>query len=121
MVTGENNHVWVQKELPGKGQSFISGPRFTSLKQKTRKMILIKLKLVCKLFLFSFYIVYGLHGLFPFMLLLAGELSKATESFRQEMGVHFYASRSTSEVGFYSNTHTHTFTSTSLYLAEHYS
>lgn len=38
-----------------------------------------------------------------FFLLLAGELSKATESFRQEMGVHFYASRSTSEVGFYKN------------------
>ncbi len=31
---------------------------------------------------------------------VAGELSKATESFRQEMGVHFYASRSTSKVGF---------------------
>ena len=38
-----------------------------------------------------------------FFVSLAGELSKATESFRQEMGVHFYASRSTSEVGFYKN------------------
>lgn len=35
-----------------------------------------------------------------FVVLLAGELSKATESFRQEMGVHFYASRSTSKVSF---------------------
>lgn len=31
--------------------------------------------------------------------LLAGELSKATARFRQEMGVYFYASRSTSKVG----------------------
>lgn len=38
-----------------------------------------------------------------FFLLFAGELSTATESVRQEMGVHFYASRSTSEVGFYMN------------------
>lgn len=38
-----------------------------------------------------------------FFVLLTGELSKATESFRQEMGVHFYASRSTSKVGFYKN------------------
>ena len=38
---------------------------------------------------------------FLFFVLLAGEFSEATESFRQEVGVHFYASRSTSEVSFY--------------------
>lgn len=38
---------------------------------------------------------------FLFFVLLAGEFSEATESFRQEVGVHFYASRSTSKVSFY--------------------
>lgn len=46
---------------------------------------------------------YLKHLFFCLFVLLAGELSKATESFRQEMGVHFYASRSTSEVGFFKN------------------
>lgn len=35
-----------------------------------------------------------------FFFLITGELSTATESFRQEMGIHFYASRSTSKVSF---------------------